>query len=146
MTDLRGQVLCAVDDDDLAADVLAVAVAFAELIGGGLTLVHVLPSHPVPGLVAPEADKELRRLGVQEGAEFFARLSEGLAPAAGATERLEIGDASDRILALAEELSVAAIVLGRSRTLRARLLGSVSSHVIDRAHCPVVLVPRADRD
>jgi nucleotide-binding universal stress UspA family protein len=40
-----------------------------------------------------------------------------------------------------EAIDLAAALASRKRTNLARMLGSVSSHVVDEAACPVVVVP-----
>jgi nucleotide-binding universal stress UspA family protein len=58
--------------------------------------------------------------------------------------RVEIGDPADRLIALAEEEDAELIVVGcRGRgEIRAELLGRVSSALMNRAPCPVVVMPR----
>ncbi|MDO8886030.1 universal stress protein [Candidatus Oleimmundimicrobium sp.] len=56
------------------------------------------------------------------------------------------GDPSDRIVELAEEEKVDAIVMGTHGTtgLARFFIGSVADRVVRKAHCPIVLVPEKD--
>jgi nucleotide-binding universal stress UspA family protein len=78
-----------------------------------------------------------------EAAVFDLRMA-GLA--AGAEVRYAIVDrVAEAILAEAVDFNADLIVLGppRRRELAARLLGSVTQRVVQRAKCPVVIAPRA---
>jgi nucleotide-binding universal stress UspA family protein len=78
-----------------------------------------------------------------EAAVFELRMS-GLA--AGAEIRYAIVDrVAEAILAEAADFDADLIVLGppRRRELAARLFGSVTQRVVQRARCPVVIAPRA---
>jgi nucleotide-binding universal stress UspA family protein len=124
-------VLCAVDDDALAADVLATAAALADRLNAPLTVVH-----------SPFADTfvnaETHRLAIERGKQFLDRLTEGHR----VDERIvEVDDPGRLITGLAREGASMIVVGSRRRTgLRAAILGSVSHAVIADAPCPVVTV------
>jgi nucleotide-binding universal stress UspA family protein len=61
----------------------------------------------------------------------------------GAELRPERGDPAERILAVADDAAAEFVVLGSGRkgSLATMLLGSVSHEVVNRAACPVVVVP-----
>ena len=67
------------------------------------------------------------------------------APAVALERRVEIGDPGQTLCRLAGELSADVVVVGsRGRgALKRALLGSVSSHVVHNAPCPVLVI-RAD--
>jgi nucleotide-binding universal stress UspA family protein len=80
-----------------------------------------------------------------EAAVFDLRMA-GLA--AGADVRYAIVDrVAEAILAEAADFDADLIVLGppRRRELAARLFGSVTQRVVQRARCPVIIAPRAPR-
>jgi nucleotide-binding universal stress UspA family protein len=124
-------VICAVDDDALAQDVLATAATLAERLNARLTVVH-----------SPHADNfiigEAHRLAIERGNEFVDRLTEGYR----VDERVvEVDNPGRHITALANEGASMIVIGTRRRTgLRAAILGSVSHAVIAEAPCPVVTV------
>jgi nucleotide-binding universal stress UspA family protein len=124
-------VICAVDDDALAQDVLATGAALADSLNTRLTVVH-----------SPHADSfitgEAHRLVIERGNQFVDRLTVGHR----VDERvIEVDDPGRLITGVARE-GASMVVLGtRRRTgLRAAILGSVSHAVIAEAPCPVVTV------
>jgi nucleotide-binding universal stress UspA family protein len=124
-------VICAIDDDGLAPDVLATGAALAAHLNARLTVVH-----------SPHADSfitgEAHRVAIERGNELVDRLTEGYR----VEDRVvEVDEPGRLITALARE-GASMIVLGtRRRTgLRAAILGSVSHAVIAEAPCPVVTV------
>src|SRR5919112_2287951 len=59
-----------------------------------------------------------------------------------AQTHLKVGRADDKIVLLAEELGAGLVVMGSRGQggIRRALMGSVSSSVIEHAHCPVMVV------
>jgi nucleotide-binding universal stress UspA family protein len=53
-----------------------------------------------------------------------------------------VGRADDKIVSLAEELGAGLVVMGSRGQggIRRALMGSISSSVIEHAHCPVMVV------
>ncbi len=128
-------VICAVDDDALAPEVVRTAAGLAERLDAPLTVVH--SPHPDVFLTG-----EPHRAALERGHAFVDRLTEDYSVA----ERVvEIDEPGRLITALARE-GASMIVLGtHGRTgLRAAILGSVSQDVIARAPCPVLTVPSVD--
>jgi len=124
-------VVCAVDDDGLAARVLETAAALAERFDAPLTIVH----SPYPGRFLTG---EPYLSAIEAGRAFVERLTDGI----DVTEYVvEIG-APDQLIADIADEGAALIVLGnRGRgRLEATLRGSVSHAVIAKASCPVVAV------
>jgi nucleotide-binding universal stress UspA family protein len=127
----RGPVICAIDGDALAPDVLATATALAERLDAPLTVVH--SPHPDPFLTG-----EPYRDAMERGHALVDRLTQDYR----VDERVvEVDEPARLISALARE-GASMIVLGtRGRTgLRAAILGSVSQAVIAGAPAPVVTV------
>ena len=86
--------------------------------------------------------EEQARQRAQEGAELAGRA--GLS--AQANTRVRLGSIAATVLAEADEVGAAAIVLGtRGLTgIKSLLLGSVSHAVVQHAHVPVLVVPSAE--
>ena len=59
-----------------------------------------------------------------------------------AQTHLKVGRADDKIVSLAEELGAGLVVMGSRGQggIRRALMGSISSSVIEHAHCPVMVV------
>jgi nucleotide-binding universal stress UspA family protein len=126
-----GPVICAVDDDGLAVDVMATGAALAQRLDVPLTVVH----SPYPKVFLTG---EARHLALERGNALVDQVTEGLR----VDERVvEVDDPARLISAVAAE-GASLIVLGtRARTgLRAAILGSVSHAVMASASCPVVTV------
>ena len=145
-------ILIAYDDSDDARRAVAVA---GQLFEGRALVLHVLslpgpaeiPLAPTTGAEAlavtvPEAEEHARRIA-QEGAD--------LARHAGfeAETLVERGDGlpelAETIARVAREREARAVIVGRRgmSKLRSVVLGSVSSAVVERATCPVVVVPES---
>lgn len=135
-------VLVALDPSDLDSQghILDAARAEAETRGGRLALILVVEgmAHAGHGAAFAEMRHNLMREAAQR-ADAWAEATVGQ----GAVEtHVAHGDADEEILALADKLGAAAIVMGerRKRAIDA-ILGSIASAVKDRATVPVVLVP-----
>jgi nucleotide-binding universal stress UspA family protein len=128
-------VICAVDDDDLAADVLASAAVLSAQLTVPLIVVH-----------SPIADVflvgEARRAALDQGNAFLDELTAGY----GVDERIvELNDPMRLVVDVAKEGATMIVIGSRGRTgLRAALLGSVSQNVIGSAECPVLVVAPAE--
>lgn len=106
---------------------------------GRITLVtagSVLPSTPRPGADAATGELAERRRVLAEGRDRLAEL--GIE----ASVVEAVGDPTDAIIETARELDADLIVVGtRGRNVAARvLLGSVSTTVVNQAHCDVLVV------
>ncbi|HJR95857.1 MAG TPA: universal stress protein [Gaiellaceae bacterium] len=136
-------IVCAIDQSDMTDDVVRIAQALATALRGRLVLVHVAPPTEAPGVSAVPAGQE--RLREDELADARMLLQDVAArfDAGDAEQRTEVGPPADRIVAIAEEENAALLVIGsRGRgDVRSALLGSVSHGVLNKATCPVVIVP-----
>jgi nucleotide-binding universal stress UspA family protein len=140
------QILAAIDGSDESEAALDRAVAMAKESGAALFVVTVADYSPL--LKASGVEPEvLRQMG--EGVDPFKailsvaleRASGGGVTAKGAVLREQQGVAA-AIVRQAEAQGADLIVLGsRGATgLRRVLLGSVARDVVERAHCPVLVV------
>ena len=146
MTFLPRRILLATDGSEEAELAARVAVELAKSTGSELHIVHVrllLLTPPYPDVLdwrwgedLERAEREAREL-VDEQVE---EVEDAGGTIAGAHLREEVR--AEEIVALAEELGVSLIVLGRRDRGRIRraLAGSVSDWVVRHAHCPVLVV------
>jgi nucleotide-binding universal stress UspA family protein len=128
-------VICAVDDDELAAEVLASAAVLAAQLTVPLVVVH----SPFPDVFLVG---EARREALEEGNAFLDELTLGYT----VDERIvELNDPMRLVLDVAKQGATMIVIGSRGRTgLRAALLGSVSQNVIGSAECPVLVVAPAE--
>lgn len=136
-------VVCGVDEDDLAREVVRVAGALADRIGARLVLAHVAPSPVIPGVSAvPGAATEMRRVAVARARRRLEELS-SLEDLDGRVEhRVVFGAPAASLAALTRRYAADLLVVGhrpRGR-LASALLGRVSAHLAQSAPCPVVVV------
>lgn len=135
------------DDSPEAAHALAVAADLARRSGARLRLVTAV-SAASAGLYPPldsDAYEELARLAREEAER---RLDAAIAPLEGVTAERAVleGDPLDTLL---HDTATDDLLFTGSRgrgPVRRVLLGSVSSHLLREAACPVVVVPRGEGD
>jgi nucleotide-binding universal stress UspA family protein len=99
------------------------------------------------GGIASADEIEAEQAAAERGAQdAIARTVAALSTPASVVERVEVGDAGAMLCRLAEELPADVVVVGsRGRgVIRRALLGSVSSHVVHNAPCPVMVVRTDD--
>jgi nucleotide-binding universal stress UspA family protein len=147
---MPGTIIVGVDGSDASRAALQFAGEEAKLRGARLAAVLAwtyIPAPAVgdPGLLAmPEGDVpgliEAQREAAEMGLERAVREAFGASPPVEIERRLLDGDPADAIV---EEAASAELVVVGSRgrgDFKSALLGSVSSHVIQHAPCPVVVV------
>ena len=106
-------------------------------------------SYGSPLAMAPidiESIDAANRAGARERAEEGSKLARGVGLGATARSDTRVSTIADAIIAVADELDAAAIVVG-SRGLtgvKSLLLGSVSHGLIQHADRPVIVVPSAE--
>lgn len=95
------------------------------------------------GGIASADEIEAEQAAAEAGAkDAVARTVAALTTNATVDQRIEVGDAGAMLCRLAEELAIDVVVVGsRGRgVIKRALLGSVSSHVVHNAPCPVMVV------
>jgi nucleotide-binding universal stress UspA family protein len=125
-------VICAVDRDGLAPDVISTASAVAAQLAVPLTVVH----SSAPDLFL---SGEARRAALEGGDAFLDDLLAGYT----VDQRIVDVDEPARLVTAVAKEGATMIVIGTRRRsgLRSALLGSVSHAVIHSADCPVLTVP-----
>ena len=92
----------------------------------------------------PEAAERHRQEVREEVQALLDRQVERVQEAGGkvAQTHLKVGRADDKIVSLAEEVGAGLVVMGSRGQggIRRALMGSISSSVIEHAHCPVMVV------
>lgn len=147
---MAGTIVVGVDGSEASVEALRWAVDEARLRGARVVALHAwvfVPAAPIgdPGMIAIPAGDLAGQLEAETEAaraeltDAVARVL-GTEPDVEVVQRLTEAEAGE---ALVEESKEADLVVvgshGRSG-LRAAILGSVSRHVVDHAHCPVVVV------
>lgn len=111
------------------ADTPAIATAGLESgFGGGIASVEEIEAEQAASEAAARAALE--------------RTAAAISTSATVEQRVEVGEAGSMLVHLADELGVDVVVVGsRGRgAIRRALMGSVSTHVVNHAPCPVVVV------
>jgi nucleotide-binding universal stress UspA family protein len=136
---MHRNIIAAYDESEGARAALEAATELAAAGGGSLTLVHSVTGAagmdpPLSRRPDPERVAEERHL--------VERAIADLDPELGASPWVTGGPAGEAILAVAEEIGADLVVIGsRGRGRLARtVLGSVSTHLVQNAHCDVLVV------
>ena len=119
-------VICAIDFDDLAPQLISAARTLAHGMGADVHIVHVVTPEELGHRLA-DAEAMMLRLGL------------------GAEERVVLqGDTVLETQGIASRLEAAWLVIGtRGRgSVKSAVLGSVSRDLLRSAPCPVMVVPR----
>ncbi len=141
------RILVPVDFSTISKDVVATAARMARRLGWSVTLLNVAPREPdVFGLQLVR--REVKKPVPDDVADAYREL-EALAAEARASEGIECevlmvrGTPVATILAEARRLEVELIVAGAHdrKSLFKKLLGSVSAGVLERAPCPMLVIP-----
>ena len=133
-------IICALEATT-ADTVPRAAGELATSLDGSVVLAHVRDD---PALFNSSAARERSRHRRHRQGRSILHRAHALMPASVAVEeRFEVGDATDRLVALAEEMAADFIVVGSRRrgALLSALLGSVSQSLARKAPCPVMIVP-----
>jgi len=147
---VAGTIVVGVDGSAASVEALRWAADEARLRHARILVVRAwtfIPPTPVgdPGMMAiPSGDLagQLQLEANAAQASLDAAVAEALGPDHGATveARLVEDDAGDALVAESEVAELVVVGSHGKSGLRAALLGSVSRHVVDHAHCPVVVV------
>lgn len=112
------------------ADTPAIATAGLESgFGGSIASVEEIEAEQAASEAAARAALE--------------RTAAAISTSATVEQRVEVGEAGSMLVHLADELGVDVVVVVGSRgrgAIRRALMGSVSTHVVNHAPCPVVVV------
>lgn len=120
----------------LAADLAASAHAPLRV----LSVVHIPPpAHPMFTATSYEGWRRTRRRDAERDARA---LIEAVAPAADAELSVVEGEPVERLAQASADLDLLVIGSRRYGPLRRVLLGGVSAALVERAHCPLLIVPR----
>ncbi len=148
-------IVCGVDDSEGAGDAARVAARLGAELDLPVVLVHVVPPPvgptlaPAPLAPAPYAHPTEREYdaAMEAANTLLDQIATQLDTAERVTRRAVVGDPTERLRAITEELGARLLVVGsRGRGLIASaLLGSVSSALAGDAPCPVVVVPPGSR-
>lgn len=125
---------------ELAEPAIAVAVAFAEMSGGTVRLVHVRSLVPITYMEFVPADFDA---GQQSDAESrLAAIAAGVSlPAERVSARVLVGSVHGEVLAEAEASGADLIVIGSHEPgMLAYVIGSNASTIVRRAKCSVLVV------
>jgi nucleotide-binding universal stress UspA family protein len=98
------------------------------------------------GIASPDEIEAEQAAAHQNATAAVARTVTELSTTATIEQRVEIGDPGSMLCLVAEELGADIVVVGsRGRgAIRRALMGSVSTHVVNNAPCPVVVVRVTD--
>jgi nucleotide-binding universal stress UspA family protein len=147
-------IVCGVDGSNAAADAASTAALLADALGHRLVLVHAVEPTATVGYAinpygfqsqrAQEEEGQLRYDAVKEAGErLLESVGRALDLGLSSAQRVDVGEPSLVLADIAEEERAELVVVGtRARgKLASAILGSVSSELISRAPCPVLVVP-----
>ena len=136
------KILIAIDGSDASMDAADYATAISQRYNAELYALHVI--HADVDLYGPHETSEFTRNMRNEGEKYLNKVNvkANEKDIQIKTEIISSRDISGGILDFAEENNIDLIVIGtRGRSgFKRLLLGSVASHVVTYAHCPVLVV------
>ena len=136
------KVLVAIDSSDASMDAVDYATAISQRYNAELYALHVI--HADVDLYGPHETSEFIRNMRNEGEKYLdkVKVKANEKDIQIKTEIISSKDISGGIVDFAEENNIDLIVIGtRGRSgFKRLLLGSVASHVVTYAHCPVLVV------
>jgi nucleotide-binding universal stress UspA family protein len=141
--EMSGPVVCGIDGPDKGRPLAAFAAGLAKCLGARLSAVHVEPgnSRSAAGLAA------LDRAGACASRRGHALLREALTeaePERAVACKVGVGQPATTLVAMAAAEQAQLLVVGAGgRMSPAAALGPVPRELVMRAHCPVIVVPRA---
>ena len=145
----RVHLIVAMDGWPVDAEALRWASLLGPALGAPITVLHVAPTGIVARAIATVTsgargvDAAAGRSADASPEFWLDRAVEAGVPRERATSEVVTGDAADEIVAMAARTEGALIVIGRrsAGAVRRAVLGSVTKAVLDRAPCPVLVVP-----
>ena len=136
------KILVAIDSSDASMDAADYATVISEKYNAELYALHVI--HADVDLYGPHETSEFTRNMRNEGEKYLnkVKVKANEKDIHIITEIISSKDIAGGILDFAEENNIDLIVIGtRGRSgFKRLLLGSVASHVVTYAHCPVLVV------
>jgi len=144
------KIICGVDDSGPSRSAVRVASALAEALDRQLVLLHAAkPTAPAEvgmGTYTYPPRVDVERVAAV-GEQLLERLAFELGLPGDTEQRVELGHPSGVLAEAAVDPSVELVVVGIRRRgwLATAFLGSVSSEVVARAPCPVLVVPPGAR-
>ena len=143
-------ILVAVDEDQQAGDVIALAGEIAQKLQAHVTILHVMPEENYRRIEEEPLQARVERpftitQAEEQAREFAAETAVPLHDKGIAYDvRGEVGDPAAEILDLAQQLDASFIVMGFEGLHglgKLRALGSVSRTVMEQTQRPVLIVP-----
>jgi nucleotide-binding universal stress UspA family protein len=140
-------IVALVDFSDVAPKVIGQTLALARAFGSRVVILHGLVHQPVVidvGVVAPTIYREPAAEDLRADEEKLRALSEPLTSAGVEVTLRQLRHATvEHIASEAAHFSADLIVVGSHRhsSLYNLIIGSVTSDVLQRATCPVLVVP-----
>lgn len=144
-------IIALVDFSDVAPKVIERTVALAKAFGSRVTLLHGLPHQPVVidvGVAAPTVYREPGEQDIRADEERLRQLGEPLTSAGIPVNLLQLRHATvEHIVEEADRLAADLIIVGSHRhgAFYNLIVGSVTANVLQRAKCPVLVVPDSGR-
>jgi nucleotide-binding universal stress UspA family protein len=145
---MPGTIVVGVDDTEHAAEALRWGLEEARLRNAALVAIHAWAFVPPPALSEPgmiaipvdlagdlSAEREAAQRSVERIVEDVLGADAGMAEC-----RTVEGEPGEILVAASQEVELVVVGSRGRHGIRASLLGSVSGHVVQHAHCPVVIV------
>jgi nucleotide-binding universal stress UspA family protein len=147
---VSGSIICGVDDSQSAYDAVRVAKSLASALDRRLVLLHTVRMPIAFGVAAMPHAYPFRaddQRAAQAGERLLERLAYEHGLSASVERRVENGDPSLVLPAVADDEAAGAIVLGSGgrNWLASALLARVPVAVVAHAPCPVIVVPPKGR-
>lgn len=147
---MAGTIVVGVDGSEASLEALRWAAEEARLRSAKVVALHAwafVPAAPIgdPGMIAIPAGDLAGQLDAESEAARV-ELADAVAQVFGdgsdveVEQRLTESEAGEALAAESESADLVVVGSHGRSGLRAAILGSVSRHVVDHAHCPVVVV------
>src|SRR5690242_3469881 len=137
MSDHPAPVVAGIDGTDSGLEAVAAAAHAPLRVISAVGIAS--PAHPT---FAATSDERWRRSRRRDAERAALELIEAVAPDADTELAVSEGDAVERLTAASADLDLLVVGSRRYGPMRRVLLGGVSSALIDRVHCPLLIVPR----
>lgn len=143
-------ILVATDFSSTARNAYHYAKRLAVTLGATITVVHIaeyfMPDSAIDVLAIP--DIEVKRLTEDAMETFIAeedKIDDWVMVKNKVKTKIIKGDSVESLVALSESVDTDFIVMGTTglQDFMSKIIGSTSLEVANKAHCPVILVPRA---